>query len=669
MVEANFKTMLFGGDYNPEQWPEEIWLEDMQILKQAAINSATINVFSWALLQPSENEYDFTMLDKIVAILEKNHYQIILATATAALPGWMARRYPDVNRTDFNGQVHKFGVRHNACPNSPTFRKYSPLLANKLAARYGQSKNLVCWHISNEYEGECFCENCAKAFRVWVKAKYQTIEVVNDAWNMNFWGHTLYDWEDIVPPNCLADGFGTDRGVFPGLSIDYKRFMSDSLLQNYRDEKAAIRQFDSKTPITTNMMGTYKGLDYFKWAKELDIISWDNYPDLSTPVSLTAMTHDLMRGLKNGQPFMLMEQTPSQQNAQMYSWLKKPGQMRSLSYQAVAHGADTVQFFQLRRSKGATEKFHGAVIDHSGTTNTRVFRETAQLGHELAALGNTLMGARHHSKVALVFDWENYWALEYSIGPTFSLKYVGQIHQYYAAFYRQNISVDLIPLDADFSKYDLVVAPVLYMVKEGVDEAIRRYVKQGGTFVTTFMSGMVNQSDNIHLGGYPGPLRDILGIWVEEMDALPPEERYPIEFSDQTIAECRMLCSIVHLEGAQVKASYGAGKFYEKTPVVTTHQFGRGQAVYVGSMLVESALDHLVTEWAEMFALEKYDTPKDIEITTRYQENQAYVFVINHTPEVVKVALPFEETLDLLTNEVVLKEIELKPFGVKILQK
>lgn len=669
MADVNFKSMLFGGDYNPEQWPEEVWLEDMQILKKADINSATINVFSWALLQPSENEYDFSTLDKIVEMLEKNNYQIVLATSTGALPAWMAHRYPDVNRTDFEGVAHKFGHRHNACPNSPTFHKYSPRLAGKIAERYGHSKQLACWHISNEYGGECYCDNCAKAFRVWLKAKYHTIEAVNEAWNMTFWSHTLYSWDEVIPPNRLGDGYGADGGAFAGMSIDYKRFMSDSILQNYKDEKAAIRQFDQKTPITTNLMGTYKGLDYFKWAKEMDIVSWDNYPSYDTPKSFTALSHDLMRGLKGGQPFMLMEQTPSQQNWQPFNSLKEPGQMRNMSYQAVAHGADTVQFFQLRRSKGATEKFHGAVIEHSGTAETRVFRETAALGHELKQLGTTLTGARHHSKVAIMFDWDNYWALEYTIGPNILLKYVDQIHHYYAAFFRKNISVDMVPVDADLSGYDLVVAPVLYMVKDGVDENIRQYVKNGGTFITTFMSGIVGQSDNVHLGGYPGPLRDIMGVWVEEIDALQPKTRYQVEFSDQVVSDCQMLCDVIHLEGATATATYGAGKFYANRPAVTENQFGQGTAVYVGTMLSDAGMDHLVESLITKLNLTCFTTPKDIEVSIRYQKKQAYIFVLNHTDQAADVALPFEGLTDLLTGEKWSKNQKLAPFAVKILKK
>lgn len=523
-MSTHFKRILYGGDYNPNQWTKDIWQEDMRIFKDAHINTATINVFSWAKIQPSEHEYNFDELDEIVDMLSKENYDIVFATSTAALPGWMVRKYPEVIFTDYEGRQHKFGGRHNACPNSFVFKHYARELAYKLAERYADNPHVTCWHVSNEYGNECFCENCQKAFRVWLKDKYKTIDALNRAWNMEFWGHTVYDWDDVVPPNALSDGIGSEKTAFAGISIDYRRFYSDSQLACFKMERDAIRSVKPDAFVTTNLMGTFKGLDYFKWAKEMDVVSWDNYPSYDTPWSSIAMTHDLMRGLKD-EPFMLMEQTPSQQNWQKYNSLKRPGQMRAQSYQTLAHGADTIQFFQLRRSVGGCEKFHGAVIAHAGSENTRVFREVAQLGAELESFGDRTLGSRNEAEVGLIFDWDNYWALEYTSGPSEDLKYVDQIHQYYQYFYKKNIGVDMIPVDADFSKYKIVVAPVLYMVKDGMKEALENFVKNGGILITTFMSGIVGQSDNVYLGGYPGPLREMAGVWVEEIDALAPEQK------------------------------------------------------------------------------------------------------------------------------------------------
>ena len=623
--------MLFGGDYNPNQWPHEVWNEDMRMFKHAGINSATINVFSWAKIQPSEEEYYFEELDEIVDMLSKENYNIVMATSTAALPAWMVKRYPEVTRTDYEGRHHKFGQRHNACPNSPVYQKYAAALVEKLAKQYGNHGNITCWHVNNEYGGECYCENCEKAFRVWLKHKYKTIEEVNKAWNMEFWGHTIYEWDEIVLPNALSEGLENDKTAFAGISIDYRRFNSDSMLNNYKMERDIIRKYCDNALITTNLMGTYKGLDYFKWAKEMDIVSWDNYPSYDTPWSYTAMRHDLMRGLK-GKPFMLMEQTPSQQNWQKYNSLKKPGQMRAQSYQSIAHGGDTIQFFQLRRSVGACEKFHGAVIEHSGTENTRVFREVTQLGKELEALGDRVIGAVNSSAAGIIFDWDNYWALEYTSGPNMDLKYVDQIHHYYRYFYDNNISVDMISVDADLSKYQVVVAPVLYMVKEGVAEALQEYTKQGGILVTGYLSGIVDQSDNVHIGGYPGPLRKLSGIWAEEIDALAPEQSNTVIFNDDTTATCRLVCDIIHLEGAESIVEY-ASNFYAGTPAVTRNCFEKGITFYVGTMLEEAAfyklMDMIVNEAG---ITPVFDKKTELEVVVRETDRENMYFIMNfHT--------------------------------------
>ena len=667
-MKTPFTRILYGGDYNPNQWPREVWNEDMRLFKKAGINSATVNVFSWAKLQPNEETYDFSELDDVIDMLGKENFDIVLATSTAAMPAWLAKKYPEVTRVDFEGRRHKFGQRHNHCPNSPVWRRYARQLASELAKRYGKNPHVTCWHINNEYNTGCYCENCEKAFRVWLRKKYGSLEALNAAWNTEFWGHTFYDWDEIVAPNSLADGMGfgwTRKTAFAGISLDYDRFLSDSLLENYKMERDAIREHDPDTPITTNLMGTYKGLDYFKWAKEMDIVSWDNYPAYNTPWSETAMRHDLMRGLKN-QPFMLMEQTPSQQNWQAYNSLKRPGQMRAQSYQTIAHGADTIQFFQLRRSKGACEKFHGAVISHSGSEETRVFQECSQLGAELAALGSQLLGADNPAQVGILFDWDNYWALEYTSGPSVDLKYCNQIHQYYRYFYDRHIPVDMVPMDGDFSRYKAIVAPVLYMVKEGVAEALTAFVEAGGTLITGFMSGIVDQSDNVHLGGYPGPLRKLCGVWAEEIDALAPEQSNTLNFMDGSQSKCGLLCDILHLEGAQALAVYGED-FYAGAPAVTKNAYGKGTVYYVGTQPEAQGLDKILdslTGQGEIHPLIPDRT--QLEVTRRVKDGTEFWFILNLTGKPQPLPESFAGETDMLTGE---KAGDLKPFDAILVKR
>ena len=643
------KKMLYGGDYNPEQWDEAVWEEDMRMFRLAGIDCVTLNVFSWAALQSDEVTYHFEWLDKIMELVRKNNLKVVMATSTAAHPAWMAKKYPEVLRTEFNGMKRKFGSRHNSCPNSPVYQKYSVALARKLAERYGTYDNIVTWHISNEYGGECYCENCEKAFRVWLKEKYGSIEALNKAWNTSFWGHTFYDWDEIVVPNLQSEHFAQDRTTFQGISLDYRRFNSDSILHNYLGEYEAVKAVTPHIPVTTNLMGFYKALDYQKWAGYMDVVSWDNYPDPTDPPALVAMRHDLMRGLKQGAPFMLMEQTPSVTNWQSYNLLKRPGDMRLISYQAVAHGADTVMFFQMRRSIGACEKFHGAVIDHVGTENTRVFREVSQLGEELKQLGDTTLDSRTPSKAAMLVDWDNWWALEYSAGPSCDLKYMDELANYYTALYDNNISVDIISAQDPLDDYKVVIAPVMYMTKPGADEKIRKFVSEGGTFVTTFLSGLVDEHDLVITGGYPGKLRDILGIWVEETDALPSYMKNSFSWNEKSY-DCGLICDIMHMENAQALACYDKD-FYEGTPVLSKNEFGKGHAYYVATRAGQDFYADFLNKVLEEQGVEPVFKPcKGVEITLRRKEETNFLFFLNHNPQET-VLIAEKPGTDLLTGK------------------
>lgn len=641
----------YGGDYNPEQWPEEIWQEDMRLFRLAGIDIVTLNVFSWAALQPDETTYDFSKLDKIMELVKENGLKVCMATSTGAHPAWMAKKYPDILRVDFEGRKRKFGGRHNSCPNSPTYHKYASRLAKKLAERYRDYDNIVAWHISNEFGGECYCENCEKEFRVWLKKKYGTIEALNHAWNTSFWGHTFYEWDEIVVPDMRSEHFDVDRTMFQGISLDYRRFMSDSMLACYQMEYDAIKEVLPDAAITTNLMGFYKPLDYFKWAKQMDFVSWDNYPANEDSYAKIAMAHDLMRGIGGGAPFALMEQTPSVTNWLPYNALKRPGVMRLWSYQAMAHGADTIMFFQMRRSIGACEKYHGAVIDHAGTENTRVFREISALGEELEQIGTRTMGMRTKSDIALIMDWDNWWAIEYSAGPSVELKYLNEFRRYYEALRKMNYNVDIISPEDDLTPYQVVIAPVFYMVKGDCDEKIRSFVKNGGSFVTTFFSGIVQENDLVMSGGYPGSLRDILGIWVEEQDALPKDQCNHFSYKGKEYP-AKLLCDLLHPETAQqIDADGYQEDFYQGFSVLTKNELGKGSAYYVATASDEAFYKEFLKDICEeKGVLPVMELPEGVEATSRENDSERIIFLLNHNDTETEIDLPYL-CQDLLSGE------------------
>lgn len=670
----NQNKIAYGGDYNPEQWDEATWEEDMRLFRLAHIDTVTLNVFSWASLQTDDDTYHFEKLDKIMELVRKNGLKVVLATSTGAHPAWMAKKYPEILRTEFNGMKRKFGGRHNSCPNSAIYRKYSVRLAKKLAERYKDYENIVAWHISNEYGGECYCENCEKAFQKWLKNRYGTIEELNRVWNTAFWGHTFYEWEEVVVPNLLSEHFAYDRTMFQGISLDYRRFNSDSILECYKLEYDAVKKVTPKLPVTTNLMGFYKPLDYQKWAKYMDIVSWDNYPSNENSASEIALSHELMRGIGGGKPFLLMEQTPSVTNWLPYNALKRPGVMRLWSYQALAHGADSVMFFQMRRSIGACEKYHGAIIDHVGNENTRVFREAAALGEELEKLGAETLGTREEASVAILFDWDNWWAIEYSAGPSCLLKYKDEVQHYYDALYQLNIPVDIIGCEDDFSKYKVIIAPILYMVKGSLDERIRSFVAEGGSFLTTFFSGYVDEHDLVVTGGYPGKLRDILGIWVEESDALPEGKRNHFTWQGQK-HEATLLCDLLHSEGAEVLTVYEED-FYAGMPVVTKNVFGKGRAYYVAVRSDKEFYQKIVQQICiEQEIMPIFECIEGIEAVLRRNEKSRYLFLLNHEEkekEIVFTAEMFSGKMpvELLSGKDALAKdaLKLPKYGVAILK-
>ncbi len=650
--------ILYGGDYNPEQWPEEIRREDMELLKKAGIDIVTLNVFNWSLLQPEEEVYDFTVLDEVVELVSEAGLQICMATGTAAHPAWMARKYPDILRTNFQGMKRKFGGRHNSCPNSPTFQRLSPELAGRVAERYKNRKNILLWHVGNEYEGACYCENCEKAFRLWLKEKYHTLERLNKEWNTRFWGHIFYDWEEIVAPNLLSEHFEETRSMNQPITLDYMRFNSDSMLANYRAESDSIRRFIPDAVVTTNFMGAYKPLDYRKWAPYLDIVSWDSYPPAGAEPACCAMNHDLMRGLKNGQSFLLMEQTPSVCNWLTDNRVKRPGVMRLLSYQAVAHGADSVMFFQIRRSVAGCEKFHGAVIDHAGSSNTRVFLECSLLGGELKALGDSFTGGRTFAKTALIFDWDTWWALECSAGPSARLKYLEEFYLYYKAFYELQVPVDIIGMEEDFSRYELIAAPLFYMIKDGAAERLEEFAAEGKTAVFSYLSGYVNENDTITSGGYPGKLRKLAGIWVEEIDSLPEKSSNSFCYKGKEYP-AQLICDLMHSEGAEVLASYESD-FYAGMPVLTRSTYGKGSVYYIGTRSSEKFYKELFLEICKernICAADGADAERgreraerNVEMAAREKDGSQYLFLLNHGEHETEVYIKAGGT-ELLSGE------------------
>lgn len=668
------RKVLYGGDYNPEQWPRDVWEEDHAAFDLAGIDTVTLGVFDWALISRGEDDYDFTVLDAVVERVAESGRQFVMATATGALPPWLAHRHPEVNRTDFDGRRHVYGQRHNACPNSPVFRRLSARLAGKIAERYAGHPQLAAWHIGNEYGGACYCENCAAAFRTWLRERYRNLDRLNEAWNATFWSHTFTDWAEIVPPNALSEHWrGQNHTAFQGITIDYLRFMSDSMLQNFVDEKAAIREHDPSTPATTNFMGMYRPIDYHRWAKHLDFASWDNYPPTDRSEARMAFTHDLMRGLKGGDPFWVMEQTPTITASRDINPVKRPGVLRLWSWQSVAHGADAVLYFQMRQSRGACEKYHGAVLDHAGRTDTRAFREVAELGADFARVGEAVLGARTPARTALLFDWDSWWASEMTDGLNRTVSYPQVVLGYHRALWEAGVQLDVLPVDAPLDGYDVVVAPLLHMIKGDTAQRLRAVTERGGSVVSTFHSGRVDQDTNAFLTDVPGPLASLFGVRVEETDSLPGDVVNRISLAgagpERTVTATSVF-EILVAEGAEIVGTYG-DDFYAGRAAVTRRRFpAGGSAWYVGTLLDPDGIAAVLrTVLADHDLIGPYAAEPELEFAVRSHAETRTAFLLNHADTPVTVAA-HAPGIDLLSGRVVAagEQLTLAPKDVVVLQ-
>ncbi|GAA1959871.1 beta-galactosidase [Catenulispora subtropica] len=674
MTQPATAKIPFGGDYNPEQWPQEVWDQDYRLFDAAAVDTVTLGVFDWALIQPAPDVYDFTLLDRIVERAVAEGRQICMATATGAHPAWLARAHPEVTRVDFEGRRHRFGQRHNSCPSSPVFRRLSAELARRVARRYAGQPAVIAWHVGNEYGGACYCELCAAGFRQWLRERYGSLEALNTAWYTTFWAHTFTDWDQIEPPSALTEHWrGPDHTAFQGITLDYRRFMSEAMLANFTAEKAAIRESSPDVPVTTNFMGMYQPIDYHRWAPHLDFASWDNYPPDDTSQVRMALTHDLMRGLKDGQPFWVMEQTPSTTASRDVNPLKRPGLMRLWSWQAVAHGADALLFFQMRASRGACEKYHGAVIGHGGRADTRVFREVAEVGAELERLGGAVLGARTPARVALLFDWDSWWAVEMTDGLSRLVRYQQVVSAYYRALWDVGVDVDVVPVTKDLEGYDVVVAPLLHMLKGDVAARLEAVTARGGSVVTTFLSGRVDEDDNAFLMDVPGPLGRLAGVRVDEWDARGPEVVNPVQLrdgDDEIEVASQLFFEIVIPDTAETIGTYGAD-FYAGTPAVTRNTFGAGHAWYIGAGLEQAGVSWVMRRVLARHDIElRYPAVRDLETAVRVTPDGSRVlFLLNHRAEAVEVTAD-RSGIDLLTGlrVVVGDPVEIAARGVMLLR-
>ncbi|MFD5231179.1 beta-galactosidase [Streptomyces qaidamensis] len=642
--------LAFGGDYNPEQWPESVWQEDVRLMREAGVTMVSIGIFSWALLEPSPGRYDFGWLDRLLDLLHEHGVRVDLGTPTVVPPVWFYRAHPEALPVTAEGVRYEFGSRAAICHSNADYRSAAAAITTKLAERYGDHPALAMWHVHNEYGvpvSACYCASCAAHFRRWLATTYDTVDAVNEAWGTAFWGQRYGDFEDINPPRL------TPAAVNPGQALDYKRFADATMRENFRMERDILHRLSPGVPVTTNFMTALSqcdSVDYWAWGREVDLVTNDHYlitDGRRTHVNL-AMAADLTRSVAGGAPWLLLEHSTSGVNWQPRNPAKAPGQMARNSLAHVARGSEGALFFQWRQSRRGAEKFHSAMVPHGGT-DTRVWREVVELGASIEALSE-IRGTRTEADVAVLWDWHSWWAQNLDWRPSVDHDARERADAFYEVLYDRHLTVDFAHPEADLSRYPLVVVPALYLMTEAAGRNLKAYVEQGGTLVVSYFSGIVDQHDAVHEGAYPGPLRDVLGLTVEEFSPLLPGERVRVTGLDVTELSADVWTEFVVPRGAETVSAYADG-LAAGLPAVTRHRLGEGTAWYVSTRLGADGLDALLGRAGEDAGLApRADLPRDVEVVRRTGASGTYLFAVNHTGSDAKVSLQAPGT-ELLTGD------------------
>ncbi|AYL39948.1 beta-galactosidase (plasmid) [Streptomyces fungicidicus] len=642
--------LAFGGDYNPEQWPESVWDEDVRLMREAGVTMVSAGIFSWALLQPAPGVYDFGWLNRNLDLLHDAGIRVDLGTPTVVPPAWFYRAHPDALPVTEDGVRLEFGSRGAICHSNADYRAAAANITTKLAERYGDHPALAMWHVHNEYGvpvSACYCESCAAHFRRWLEREYGTVDGVNEAWGTAFWGQHYAAFDEINPPRR------TPTVGNPAQALDYRRFADATMRENFTAERDILHRLSPGVPVTTNFMTALSqcdSVDYWAWGREADLVTNDHYlitDGRRTHVNL-AMAADLTRSVAGGAPWLLLEHSTSGVNWQPRNPAKAPGQMARNSLAHVARGSDGAMFFQWRQSRRGAEKFHSAMLPHGGT-ETRVFREVTELGAAIDSLA-PVRGTRTEADAAVLWDWHSWWAQNLDWRPSEDHDARERADAYYEALYDHHLTVDFAHPEADLSRYPLVVVPALYLMTEAAGSNLREYVENGGTLVVSYFSGIVDEHDAVHEGPYPGALRDVLGLTVEEFSPLLRGERVRLDGPDGAGLDADVWTEFVVPRGAETVWTYADGLTAGR-PAVTRHRLGEGTAWYVSTRLGAEGLATLLGRAAEDARIApRGDLPRDVEVVRRTGESGTFLFAINHTATDAKVPLETPGT-ELLTGE------------------
>ncbi|WP_119697545.1 beta-galactosidase [Microbacterium halotolerans] len=654
--ESAKRRISFGADYNPDQWPREVWDEDVRLMKRANVDVVSVAIFSWARLQPAPDVWDFAWLDEVIDLMHANGIGVDLATATASPPPWLTTAHPEVLPVTAEGHTLAQGGRQHWRPTSPVFREHALRVVEKLAERYGSHPGVVAWHVNNElgcHNAFDYSDDAARAFRVWLEARYGSIDALNHAWGTAFWSQRYGSFAEILPPR-LAAAFPN-----PTQQLDFARFSSDALKDHLVAEREILNRMSADIPVTTNFMivGETNFADYGAWAREIDFVSNDHY--VTQDLDELAFSAALTSGVARGRPWFLMEHSTSAVNWQPVNRPKRSGEMIRDSLTHVAHGADAVCFFQWRQSAAGAEKYHSAMVPHAGE-DSRIFRDVVRLGGILEDIGDVAGSDRDPADVAILFDWDSWWGSQLDSHPTERLRYRREAQDWWTGLVDLGVRADVVTTDTDLSSYRIVIAPMLYSVPDELRLRLSSFVETGGHLVATYFSGVVDHDDRVWLGGYPGALRELLGVRIEEFRPLYEGETIPL--SDGGTGSLWSEPVDVTSDDVDVLLRYAADEL-DGLPAVTRRSVGAGSASYVSTSLGIEGVRRLLPALLGGADVAS-DLPEPlhgkVETTSRTGEHGRIRFLINRTDD--------EVPLGSITGEFLHGGPVLEPRGVAVVR-
>lgn len=664
LIGWNSGKFIYGADYYPEAWPESQWEQDAAMMQAAGINFVRMGEFAWAKMEPEEGRFDFAWLDRALRVLNAHGIRAVLGTPTASPPAWLYAKYPDIAAMDENGVRYRYGSRRNYCVHNPDFIAATTRIVTAMAEHFKDHPGVLGWQIDNEVGGpKCYDPVSQAAFQAWCQRKYHTLAELNADWGTVFWGHTYGVWTQIpLPWNTLYDTWN------PSLALDFDRFQSDSM-HAYVDLQAAIlRRIAPHQAITHNEMGMYSGMNYYDLSRSLDFVAWDNYPmgpHNYTQYFSAGLAHDLMRGAKDNQNFMVMEQEGGLPGWATFGGRQAPAALyRVWAYQSVAHGADGVCYFRWRTSRYGTEQYWEGILDQDSYPNSR-YRVVAQTGKELAQLTPLLHGSAVVSPVAILVSPDSRWAQQIQPGVK-DFDYDRQLHDYYDAFRRAGVSVDVAFPPSNLASHRIVVAPALYVTDQTLSDKLHSFVKNGGTLILTFRSGVKDEHNVVTDQTLPGPFADLAGVAIHEFDPQIDEAQEMVGLGEARFP-ARTWSDILTLTTAKAVAAYGDG-YYAGEPAVTENSLGKGLVYYVGtesrSPLFYDRLIALAASKSQV-ALNRL-IPAGVEVAERQKAGRKIIFLLNYAG--TEQTVPLDQAYqDALTGDTESLDVQIPAYGVKVL--